>query len=109
MKHIPVDVGQLKFLVVGQPVPQMRDGQPYRDREWDLPMFNIDVTVIGDRAETIQLSVPEGGFPKELNIGVMIVPEQLVVVCWDKNGRQGQIVRARAIKVQGGAALKAAA
>jgi hypothetical protein len=73
-------------------------------------MFNVDVTVIGDRAETIQLSVPEGGFPKEFTIGVLVVPEQLLVVNWEKNGRQGQIVKARAIRVQGGStALKAAA
>jgi hypothetical protein len=100
----------LTFLVVGQPVAQIRDGQPYRDRDLDLPMFNIDLTVIGERAETIQLSVPEGGFPKELTIGVVVVPEQMAVVNWERNGRQGQIVKARAIKVQGGSAgLKAAA
>jgi hypothetical protein len=111
MKHIPVDVSQLTLLVVGQPVSQIRDGQPYRDRDWDLPMYNIDVTVIGgDGAETIRLSVPEGGFPKELSIGVIIVPEQLVVVNWEKNGNKGQIIKCRAIKVQGGSsALKAAA
>jgi hypothetical protein len=52
-------------------------------------MYNIDVTVIGDGAETIRLSVPEGGFPKELSIGVIIVPEQMVVVNWEKNGNKG--------------------
>jgi hypothetical protein len=51
-----------------------------------------------------------GGFPKELAIGVVVVPEQMAVVNWERNGRQGQIVKARAIKFQGGsAALKAAA
>lgn len=111
MKHIPVDTSQLKFLVAGVPTPQILDGQQYRDREWDLPMYNIDVAVMGgDRAEMIQLGIPEGGFPKELAPGVFIHPEQMLVVTWEKNGNKGQIVKAKSVKVQGGTgAIKAAA
>ena len=68
-------------------------------------MWNLDVTVIGEgRAETVQLALPEGGFPKDLGIGAVIVPEAMVAVTWEKNGRSGVMVRAKSVKVQGGQA-----
>jgi hypothetical protein len=112
MRVIPVDTSRLKVLVVGEPTAQMKDGQAVMDRETNRPQWRLDVTVIGDgRAETIQLSLPEGGFPKGLGIGAMIVPEQMVAVVWGKtDGRHGVMVRASSIKVEGGpAGLKAAA
>ncbi len=111
MRVIPVDVSKLKFLVVGEPTPQMRDGKAVLDRTTGVPLWNLDVTVIGEgRAETIQLSLPEGGFPKGIGIGTIIVPEGMVAVTWEKNGRSGVMVRAKSVKVEGGqAGLKAAA
>jgi hypothetical protein len=98
-------------LVVGEPTAQVRDGQAVLDRQTNQPMWNLDVTVIGEgRAETVQLSLPEGGFPKGLGIGTMVVPDQMVAVAWEKNGRSGVMVRARSLKVEGGqAGLKGAA
>jgi hypothetical protein len=105
MRVIPVDVSKLKFLVVGEPTPQMRDGKAVLDRTTGLPLWNLDVTVIGEgRAETIQLGLPEGGFPKDLGIGAVIVPEAMVVITWEKNGRSGMFVRAMSVKVDGGRA-----
>lgn len=111
MKVIPVDTSRIKVLVVGEPTAQMRDGQAVLDRITNQPLWNVDVTVIGDaRAETVQLSLPEGGFPKGLGIGTVVIPEEMVAVTWQKNGRAGVMVRARSIKVEGGqAALKGAA
>ncbi len=110
MKIIPVDATRIKVLVVGEPTAQMRDGQPVLDRNSNVPLWNIDVTVIGDRAETVQMSVPEGGFPKGLGIGAMVVPEQMTAVVWEKNGRSGVMVRSKSLKVEGGSAgLKGAA
>jgi hypothetical protein len=99
------------MLAVGEPIAQMRDGQAVLDRNTKKAMWNLDVTVIGEgRAETIQLGLPEGGFPKGLGIGAIVSPEDMVAVTWEKNGRSGVIVRASAVKVQGGqAGLKAAA
>jgi hypothetical protein len=89
----------------------MKEGQAVLDRNTSQPLWNLDITVIGEgRAETVQLSLPEGSFPKELGIGAMIVPDQMVAVTWEKNGRSGVMVRAKSVKVQGGqAGLKAAA
>jgi hypothetical protein len=61
------------------------------------------VTVIGEgRAETVQLSLPEGGFPKGIGIGSMVIPEAMVAITWEKNGRWGVMVRANSVKVAGG-------
>jgi hypothetical protein len=111
MRVIPVDTSRLKVLVVGEPTAQVRDGKAVLDRTTDQPLWNLDVTVIGEgRAETVQLALPEGGFPKGLGIGAIVVPEAMVAVTWEKNGRSGVMVRARAVKVEGGqAGLKGAA
>lgn len=102
MHVIPVDANQLKVLVVGEPKPQMRDGQAVVDRTTNHPMWNLDVTVIGeDRAETVQLALPEGGFPKNLSIGTVVVPEGMVAVAWSKNGRSGVMVRAKSVRAEG--------
>jgi hypothetical protein len=102
MRVIPVDVSKLKVLVVGTPTAQLRDGQPMLDRETKQPMWNLDVTVIGEgRAETVQLAIPEAGLPKGLAIGAVVVPEAMVAVCWEKNGRSGVIVRAAAVRLDG--------
>ena len=34
----------------------------------------------------------------------MILPEGMVAVTWEKNGRSGVMVRAKSVKVQGGQA-----
>ena len=111
MRVIPVDASRLKVLVVGEPTAQTRDGKAVLDRTTDQPLFNLDVTVIGEgRAQTVQLALPEGGFPKGLGIGAVIIPEAMVAVTWEKNGRSGVMVRAKSIKVEGGqAGLKGAA
>ena len=105
MRVIPVDASRLKVLVVGEPTAQMRDGQAMLDRTTSQPLWNLDVTVIGEgRAETVQLTLPEGGFPKGLGIGALVVPEAMVAVTWEKNGRSGVMVRAKSVKVEGGQA-----
>lgn len=111
MRVIPVDASRLKMLVVGEPIAQMRDGQTVLDRETNQALWNLDVTVIGEsRAETIQLTLPEGSFPKGLGIGSIVVPEHMVAVTWEKNGRSGVMVRAKSVRVEGGqAGLKGAA
>lgn len=111
MHVIPVDVSQLKVLVVGEPKPQMKDGQAIVDRVTNHPMWNLDVTVIGeDRAETVQLALPEGGFPKNLSLGTVVIPEGMIAVAWSKNGRSGVMVRAKSVRVEGGStATKGAA
>jgi hypothetical protein len=105
MKVIPVDVSRLKVLVVGEPIAQMKAGEAVLDRTSGRPMWNLDVTLIGDgRAETVQLGLPEGGFPKGLGIGALVVPELLVAIPWLKDNRFGVMVRASSLKVEGGAA-----
>ena len=85
MRVIPVDASRLKVLVVGEPTAQTRDGKAVLDRATDKPMWNLDVTVIGEgRAETVQLALPEGGFPKDLGIGAVIFPE----AWWPSPGRR---------------------
>lgn len=57
MKHIPVDTSNLKFMTVGTPTPQTRDGKPMLDRETGRPMWNLPLAVMSDgRAETIELA-----------------------------------------------------
>ncbi len=64
MRVIPVDASRLTVLVVGEPTAQTRDGKAVLDRATEKPLWNLDVTVIGEgRAETVQLALPEGGFP----------------------------------------------
>jgi hypothetical protein len=111
MRVIPVDASRLKVLVVGEPTAQFKEGRAVLDRATDQPLFNLDVTVIGEgRAQTVQLALPENGFPKGLGIGAVIVPEAMVAVTWEKNGRSGVMVRAKSVKVEGGqAGLKGAA
>ena len=105
MKVIPVDASRLKLLVVGEPSAQMRDGQAVLDRTTNQPLWNLDVTVIGEgRAETVQMTLPEGGFPKGLGIGALVIPEAMLAVTWEKNGRSGVMVRAKSVKVEGGQA-----
>jgi hypothetical protein len=100
MRVIPVDASRLKLLVVGEPSQQLRDGQAVLDRATNQPMWNVDVTVIGEaRAETVQLAVPEGSFPKSLTIGAVVIPEEMVAVTWSKDGRFGVMVRAKSIKL----------
>lgn len=102
MHVIPVDANRLKVLVVGEPKPQLRDGQAVVDRVTNHPMWNLDVTVIGeDRAETVQLALPEGGFPKNIGLGTVVVPEEMVAVAWSKNGRSGVMVRAKSVRAEG--------
>ena len=75
-----------KVLVVGEPTAQERDGKPMLDRNTKQPHWSLDVTIIGtSRAETIQLTLPEGGFPKNIGIGAVIVPEEMVAVTWEKS------------------------
>ena len=111
MRVIPVDDRRIKVLVVGEPSEQLRDGQPVLDRNTQKALWNLDVTVIGDsRAETVQLTLPEGGFPKNIGIGAIVIPEEMVAVTWEKNGRSGVMVRAKSVKVEGDlAGTKAAA
>ena len=111
MRVIPVDANRLKVLVVGEPTAQIKDGKAVLDRATEQPLFNLDVTVIGEgRAQTVQLALPENGFPKGLGIGAVIVPEAMLAVTWEKNGRSGVMVRAKSVKVEGGqAGLKGAA
>lgn len=105
MRVIPVDTTRLKVLVVGEPTPQIRNGQPVLDRNTNEALWNLDVTVIGDaRAETVQLSLPEGSFPKGIGVGAVVVPQDMVAVTCEKNGRSGVMVRAKSIKVEGGQA-----
>lgn len=105
MRMIPVDVSRLKFVVVGEPAAQMRDSVAAFDRNGQEPLWNLDLTVIGEgRAETVQFSLPEGGFPKDLGVGAMNVPEEMVAVTWEKNGRSGVMVRTKSRKVEGGSA-----
>lgn len=110
MHVIPVDVARLKFLVVGEPKRQIRDGQAVLDRATNTEMWNLDVTAIGeDRAETIQLALPEGGFPKNLGLGTVVVPEEMVAVAWSKNGRSGVMVRAKSVRIEGASSTAKAA
>ena len=65
VRVIPVDASRLTVLVVGEPTAQTRDGKAVLDRATEKPMWNLDVTVIGEgRAETVQLALPEGAFPR---------------------------------------------
>lgn len=38
MNSIPVDASNMRLLVVGEPVPQMKAGAPYLDRVTGQPM-----------------------------------------------------------------------
>jgi hypothetical protein len=111
MRVIPVDAGRLKVLVVGEPKAQRSDGVAVLDRATNRPLYNLDVTLIGeDRAETVQLALPEGGFPPNIGVGAIVIPEQMVAVTWSKGERSGVMMRARAVRVEGGsAAVKGAA
>jgi hypothetical protein len=111
MRVIPVDASKLKVLVVGEPTAQVKDGKAVLDRTTDQPLFNLDVTVIGEgRAETVQWTLPENGFPKGLGIGALVAPESWVAVKWEKDGRHGEMHRVKSVKVEGGqAGLKGAA
>ena len=81
MRVIPVDDRRIKVLVVGEPTVQERDGQPVLDRNTKQALWNLNVTIIGEsRAETVQLTLPEGGFPKNIGIGAIVVPEEMVAV-----------------------------
>src|ERR1700691_3551181 len=103
VRVIPVDASRLKVIVVGEPTQQIRDGVAVLDRSTNVALWNLDVTVIGEgRAQTVQLSLPEGGFPKNIGIGAMVVPEDMVAITWEKNGRSGVMVRATSVKVEGG-------
>ncbi|MBO0729264.1 MAG: hypothetical protein J2P57_08385 [Acidimicrobiaceae bacterium] len=112
--QIPIDTSGLQFLVVGEPTPQFnKDGTPRLDRETGRPLWSIPVTLITeDGAETIRLSIPEGGFPKELRPATFIDPARPVIILYgEKVGRSaGHIWGARSVKVTGGlAGVKAAA
>ena len=105
MRIIPVDTSRLKMVVVGEPAQQIKDGQAIMDRETGRPQWNIEITVIGEaRAETVQLSLPEGGFPRELGVGAFIVAEGMTAFHWEKPPRWGVVLRAKSIKVVGGVA-----
>lgn len=70
------------------------------------------MTLIGDfRAETVELGVPENGFPKGLGIGPFLIPEGLTLVMFErKEGGLGAMWRVKSVKVEGGlAGLKGAA
>jgi hypothetical protein len=111
--NIPVDVSKIRAVVVGEPTAQMKNGAPYLDRVTGLPMWNIPVTLMGDfRAETVDLGVPEGGFPKGLGVGAFVVFDSglAVVLFARKEGGLGAMWRPKSVKVEGGSAgLKAAA
>ena len=48
MRVVPVDANRMKVLVVGEPTAQLRDGQAVLDRTTNVPMWNLDVTLIGE-------------------------------------------------------------
>ena len=103
MKVIPVDASRLTMLVLAEPRAQIKDDQPVLDRLTGRPMWNLDVAMIVDgRADVGQLGVPEGGFPKELNMGGLIIPELMVAIPWAKPDRSGVMARANSVKVDGG-------
>jgi hypothetical protein len=107
MRNIPVDTTKIRALVVGEPTAQMKDGAAVLDRVTGQPNWNIPVTVIGDfRAETIQLGIPEGGFPKGLGIGAFVIPDGMVAILWERKdgGGFGVMMRAKSVKVEGGSA-----
>ena len=102
---IPVDVSRMQVLVVGEPVAQFDEaGKAKLDRATGRPQWSVAVTLISDgRADTVRLSLPEGGFPKELVIGMFIVPEGLQLIFWTKkDGTSGIMFTARSVKVAGG-------
>lgn len=113
MQQIPVDVSRLTVLVVGEPVAQFEeDGKPKLDRATGRPSWSLVVTIISEgRADTVRLSVPEGGFPKELAIGTFIVPEGMQLIYWTKkDGTSGIMFTAKSVKLAGGlAGVKVAA
>jgi hypothetical protein len=111
VKNIPVDTSKLKFLTVGVPKPQMRDGKQAIDRETGRPIWNIPVAAMGDgRAETTEIAVIEGNFPQDLPVAVFVDPAEMTSFHWEKGGRSGVADRAKSMKVVGGsAAVKAAA
>ena len=111
MSQFPIDSTKVQVIVVGDPTPQLRNGAPVVDRTTNQPMWNVDVAVIGEgRPQAMQLGLPENGFPKGLGIGTIILPEHMVVIYWNRDGRSGVMLRAQAAKVQGGqAGLKSAA
>ena len=105
MKTIPVDANRIQVLVVGEPRARMKEDQAVLDRDTGRPVWNIGVAVIFEgRAETIQLSVPEGGFPKELGIGAFIIAEGVTAFHWENDRGWGVGLRANSVKVVGGSA-----
>jgi hypothetical protein len=89
----------------------LKEGRPVLDRMTGRPMWNVGVALIADgRADVADLSLPEGGFPMELGLGGLIVPELMVAIPWVKPDRNGVMVRANSVKVEGGrAGVKGAA
>lgn len=112
--QVPIDVSKLQMLVVGEPTQQFdKEGRLRLDRETGRPLWGIDVVLITEGGvDTARLSVPEGGFPKELPKATFILPDGLVLILYaEKVDRSaGHIWAARSVKVAGGlAGLKATA
>jgi hypothetical protein len=101
------------MLVVGKPRPQIKDrttGELKTDEATKSVVHNLDVTVmVEDRAETVAVSIPEVGIPKDLAVGTMVVPEQMTAICWEKPNRHGVMVTVRAVKPIAASARQAAA
>lgn len=96
---IRVDCTSLTAVVVGLPRPQVRDGVAVADRASGRPVVDIDMTLITDgRPESIQVSLPDNGFPPDLAVGTVVTFEALVCITWEKNGRHGLMWRAQAVR-----------
>lgn len=92
MPIIPLDVTRLQFLVAGESGGQRPDAQRMLDRSTQKPLWHPDVTVIGEgRAEIVQLSLSEGGFPKGLAERAIILPESIGAVSLGENGLSGKV------------------
>jgi hypothetical protein len=104
--NIPVDISKIRAVVVGDPTAQIRDGAPVLDRTTGQPIWKIPATMMGDfRAFTVDLGVPEGGFPKTLGAGAFLGFNSLIVVTFDrKEGGLGVTWRDKSVKIEGGSA-----
>jgi hypothetical protein len=67
--------------------------------------WNVDLFVVSDeRADVLQLSVPESGLTKNLTVGGDVQVSGLTAIVWEKNGNHGLMFRCDAVRPAGPAA-----
>jgi hypothetical protein len=99
MKSIPVDDRRMQLLLAVPPRLQSKPNPFTGEVEWNVDLF----VVADDRADVLQVAVPESGLAKNLSPGGTVEVAGLTAIAWEKQGNHGLMFRCENVRPVGAA------